>query len=212
VRAGALAAKDPLVDALGEQAEAGRPILGICNGAQVLVEAGLVPGGRGVAIALARNRMTDRTGYQARWSCCRVEPSSCVFTRLLPAGTLLAMPVAHGEGRFTAADPAVMEQLVASGQVPLRYADARGEPAIGFPDNPNGSECAAAAVGNPRGNVLAMMPHPERVLDLGAIARAVGGEWGARREDALERGDGAPFAPAPGMSVFAGLRAHMEDA
>lgn len=212
VRAGALAAKDPLVDALAGQAEAGRPVLGICNGAQVLVEAGLVPGGRGVALALARNRMPDRTGYQARWACCRVEETQCVFTRLLPPGTLLPMPVAHGEGRFTAADPGVMAGLVASGQVPLRYVDARGEPASGFPENPNGSEVAAAAVGNLRGNVLAMMPHPERVLDLGALARAVGGEWGARRDAALEQGGEAPFAPSPGMNLFAGLRAHLEDA
>lgn len=212
VRAGALAAKDPLVDALAAQAEAGRPVLGICNGAQVLVEAGLVPGGRGVAIALARNRMPDRSGYQARWASCRVEETQCVFTRLLPPGTLLPMPVAHGEGRFTAADPEVMAGLVSSGQVPLRYVDARGEIASRFPENPNGSEVAAAAVGNLRGNVLAMMPHPERVLDLGALARAVGGEWGARRDAALEQGGGAPFASSPGMNLFAGLRAHLEDA
>ena len=212
VRAGALAAKDPLVDALAEQAEAGRPVLGICNGAQVLVEAGLVPGGRGVAIALARNRMPDRTGYQARWARCRVEETQCVFTRLLPAGTVLPMPVAHGEGRFTAADPGVMAGLVGSGQVPLRYVDAQGEVAGDFPDNPNGSEVAAAAVGNLRGNVLAIMPHPERVLDLGAVARAVGGEWGARRDAAFEQGGEAPFGPSPGMSLFAGLRAHLEDA
>jgi phosphoribosylformylglycinamidine synthase len=212
VRAGALAAKDPLVDALSEQAERGRPVLGICNGAQVLVEAGLVPGGSGVSIALARNRMPDRTGYQARWSLCRVEESACVFTRLLPRGTILPMPVAHGEGRFTSGDPAVMERLAAGGQVPLRYVDPSGDVAASFPDNPNGSEVAAAAVGNARGNVLAMMPHPERVLDLGAVSRAVGGEWGARRDTALEQGGGAPFEPSPGMSFFVGLRAHMEDA
>ena len=212
VRAGVLAAKDPLVDALVEQADAGRPVLGICNGAQVLVEAGLVPGGSGVAIALARNRMPDRTGYHARWSWCRVEESTCLFTRRLPREALLPMPVAHGEGRFTAADPAVMAGLLAAGQVPLRYADARGEPAAGFPDNPNGSEVATAAVCNARGNVLAMMPHPERVPDLGAISRALAGDWGARRDAALEHGGGAPFAPAPGMSLFDGLRAHLEDA
>lgn len=212
VRAGALAAKDPLVGALAEQADAGRPILGICNGAQVLVEAGLVPGGGGVEVALARNRMPGRVGYHARWSQCRVEESACVFTRRLPRGTLLPMPVAHGEGRFTAADPAVIEGLLAAGQVPLRYADAHGEPAAGFPDNPNGSEVAAAALCNARGNVLAMMPHPERVPELGAISRALAGDWGDRRDAALEQGGDAPFAPAPGMSLFDGLRAHLEDA
>ncbi len=212
VRAGALAAKDPLVDALAERAEAGRPVLGICNGAQVLVEAGLVPGGRGVALALARNRMPDRTGYQSRWALCRVEEGPCVFTRRLAPGTVLPMPVAHGEGRFTAAEPDVMPALVASGQVALRYVDASGELATAFPGNPNGSECAAAAVGNLRGNVLALMPHPERVLDLGAVARSVGGEWGARRDAALEQGGAGAFSAAPGMSLFDGLRAHLEDA
>ena len=212
VRAGALAAKDPLVEALAAQADAGRPVLGICNGAQVLVEAGLVPGRGGVTLALARNRMPDRTGYQARWSYCRVEESRCVFTRRLPPGTLLPMPVAHGEGRFTAASPAVLEELLAGGQVPLRYADTRGEPATGYPENPNGSEVAAAAVCNARGNVLAMMPHPERVAELGAVARTVGGDWGARRDAALAAGGAAPFAPSPGMSLFVGLRAHLEDA
>jgi phosphoribosylformylglycinamidine synthase len=212
VRAGAIAAKDPLVGTLAEHAEAGRPVLGICNGAQVLVEAGLVPGGRGVALALARNRMPDREGYQSRWVRCRVEESACVFTRRLEPGTVLALPVAHGEGRFTAADSAVMPDLLAAGQVPLRYVDAAGEPATSWPDNPNGSEVAAAAVTNARGNVLAMMPHPERVLELGAVARSIGGEWGARRDDALERGGDAPYEPSPGMSLFRGLRAHLEDA
>jgi phosphoribosylformylglycinamidine synthase I len=212
VRAGALAAKDPLVESLAEQAGRGRPVLGICNGAQVLVEAGLVPGAGTVELALARNRMPDRTGYQSRWSRCRVEESSCVFTRRLPAGQVLPLPVAHGEGRFTAADPGTMEALLASGQVPLRYVDASGAPAEAFPDNPNGSEQSAAAVCNARGNVLAIMPHPERVLDLGAMTRSFGGEWGERRDRALERGGADAFADSPGMSLFTGLRAHLEDA
>jgi phosphoribosylformylglycinamidine synthase len=212
VRAGALAAKDPLLDALAEQAEKGRPVLGICNGAQVLVEAGLVPGGAGVELALARNRMPDRDGYQSRWVTCRVEESACVFTRHLEPGTALPLPVAHGEGRFTSARAGFLEELAGRGQVPLRYADASGEPADAFPANPNGSECAAAAVCNARGNVLAMMPHPERVLDLGAVARGVGGAWGARRDTALERGGDGAMAGAPGLLLFEGLRAHLQEA
>ncbi len=209
VRAGVLAAKDPLVEALAERAHAGAPVLGICNGAQVLVEAGLVPGGGLVELALARNRMPDRTGYLARWVECRIEPSACVFTRGLPAGTVLPLPVAHGEGRFTSARAGFLAELHARGQVPLRYVDARGEPTQEYPANPNGSEHAAAAVCNVRGNVLALMPHPERVLDVGALPRALGGAWGERRARALEAGGAAPFAPAPGLALFAGLRAYL---
>ncbi len=212
VRAGALSAKDPLLEALAAQAESGRPVLGICNGAQVLVEAGLVPGGGGVELALARNRMPDRDGYQSRWVTCRVEASACVFTRALEPGTLLPMPVAHGEGRFTSAREAFVEELLGRGQVPLRYAGADGGPATAFPANPNGSACAAAAVCNARGNVMAVMPHPERVLDLGAIARAVGGGGGARRDEALARGGPGPGAGSPGMLLFDGLRAHLQEA
>ena len=212
VRAGALAAKDPLLEVLAAEAGAGKPVLGICNGAQVLVEAGLVPGAGLVELALARNRMPQRHGYYARWVHCRVEESRCVFTRHLAPGSLLPLPVAHGEGRFTSAKRGAMAKLLAAGQVPLRYASASGEPATEFPDNPNGAELAVAAVCNLAGNVLALMPHPERVLDLGAVARSIGGEWGARRDRALERGGGQADAAAPGLALFEGLRAHLAEA
>ncbi len=188
----------------------GKPVLGICNGAQVLVEAGLVPGGGTIELALARNRMTERVGYYARWVVTRVEPSACVFTRALEPGTLLPLPVAHGEGRFVSRDPRRLEELLAEGQVPLRYARADGTPAAAFPDNPNGSEVAAAAVCNARGNVLALMPHPERAQDLGALARGIDGAWGRRRDRALADGD--LTAPGPGLLIFDGLRRHLEEA
>ncbi len=210
VRAGVLAAKDPLLDVLAEQAAAGKPVLGICNGAQVLVEAGLVPGGGGISLALARNRMPQRSGYYARWVRCRIEPSECLFTRNVPVGTMLPLPIAHGEGRFTSAKRGAMAALLERGQMPMRYADVAGEVASEFPDDPNGAELAAAAICNSAGNVLAMMPHPERTLSLGALARSVGGEWGARRDEALERGDEAAWAPAPGLAIFAGLASHFE--
>lgn len=209
VRGGALAAKHPLVDTLAAEAGRGKPVLGICNGAQVLVEAGLVPDDGRVELALARNRMPDRAGYYARWIYVRVDASPCVFTRHLPPGSLLPLPVAHGEGRFTARDPERMTGLAAHGQVPLVYVNAGGEPAAGFPANPNGAERDAAGVCNVRGNVLALMPHPERAQDLGGIARTVGGEWGARRDAAL--GAGGRDAAGPGLLLFEGLRRHLED-
>lgn len=210
VRAGALAAKDPLVEVLAEEAARGKPVLGICNGAQVLVEAGLVPGDAGVEIALARNRMPERSGYFARWVYTRAEPSPCIFTRGIPAGTLLPMPVAHGEGRFTARDPARMEALLRAGQVPLRYARADGRSADAFPENPNGAEAAAAAVCDARGTVLALMPHPERALDLGALSPGMTGAWSDARVAALMRGE--RDAPGPGLTLFTGLQRHLMEA
>jgi phosphoribosylformylglycinamidine synthase len=184
-------------------------VLGIGNGAQVLVEAGLVPGDDGVGLALARNRMPGRSGYHARWVQVRVEPSTCVFTRGLAPATLLPLPVAHAEGRFQSRRPGRLARLLESGQVPLRYARADGQPAREFPDDPNGSELAAAAVCNAAGNVLALMPHPERALDLGQLGRTVAGEWGERRERACESGT-VMGASGPGLLLFEGLRRHLE--
>jgi len=169
VRAGALAAKHPMVEVLAEEAERGKPVLGICNGAQVLVESGLVPGDGTVELALARNRMTARTGYYARWIRVRIERSNCVFTRHLEPGTVLPLPVAHGEGRFTSSAPARLSSRARAGRAPLRYAAADGRPARGFPDNPNGSRLGIAGMCNARGNVLGLMPHPER-----AVSEALG--------------------------------------
>jgi phosphoribosylformylglycinamidine synthase len=211
VRAGALAAKDPLMEVLGEEAASGKPVLGICNGAQVLVESGLVPENGAVELALARNRMSSRSGYYSRWITVRVEPSPCVFTRHLAPGTLLPLPVAHGEGRFTARRPGRLAALARSGRAPLRYAGADGALARRFPENPNGSQCAIAAVCNARGNVLAMMPHPERAQDAGALARVVAGAWGERRRAALEGVSGLEGG-GPGLALFEGLRRHLAEA
>ena len=233
VRAGALAAKDPMLDELVARAADGAPVLGICNGAQVLVEAGLVPGrspGRDrppsqgparsagpsddvvapVQLALARNRMPERTGYQTRWVWCRIEDSACVFTRGLEPGTLLPLPVAHAEGRFASAKKGRVESLVEAGQAPLRYCRADGSLAESFPDNPNGSEAAVAALCNAPGNVLALMPHPERAASLGQVSRSIGGAWGTRRDRALAVGDGSAFGDGPGMAFFRGLAGHFE--
>ena len=200
VRAGALSAKVEVH---------GKPVLGICNGAQILVEAGLVPGGGGVELALARNRMPGRSGYLARWVCLRVEPSPCVFTRTLAPGTVLPLPVAHGEGRFTSGTPGRVAALLERGQVPLRYATVHGALATAYPDDPNGSDEAAAAVCNAAGTVLALMPHPERALELGQLGRAVGGDWAERRRLACEAGTVAGAA-GPGVALFEGLRRHLE--
>jgi len=209
VRAGALAAKDPLVERLAEEAARGKPVLGICNGAQVLVEAGLVPGGGEVELALARNRMPDRAGYYTRWVYVRIEPSRCAFTRHLEPGTLLPMPAAHGEGRFVG-DAGRLAALLDDGRVPMRYATAAGSVATEFPALPNGSEAAAAAVCNAEGNVLAIMPHPERAQDLAGLCRTISGPWALERERRAAHhtpGDN----DGPGLELFRGLAARLEE-
>jgi phosphoribosylformylglycinamidine synthase subunit PurQ / glutaminase len=161
VRAGAIAARDGVVATIAAEAALGKPVLGICNGAQVLVEAGLVPGyGDGPSMALAANNR----GYRCTWVRLRLQvpPARTAFTTALGEGEVVAVPVAHGEGRFVTESAAVLERLVAGQQIPFIYATPDGQAATEFPDNPNGSIFAAAAVCNPAGNVLALMPHPER--------------------------------------------------
>jgi phosphoribosylformylglycinamidine synthase len=206
VRAGAIAAKDRVVDALFDAAEAGKPILGICNGAQILLEAGLVPGiepGR-VEMGLARNIMPDRDGYYTNWTHLRVMSDTSAATAAAVRGTILPIPVAHAEGRFVSSDEGLIDELFARGQIALVYARHDGSPADGFPSNPNGSTRAIAGVANPSGNVVAMMPHPERAAWLFQVPEALQGEWGARRRNA--RGGGRPDEPGPGAVVLDSLR------
>jgi phosphoribosylformylglycinamidine synthase len=179
--AGKLLAVD-LAHRLGEQLAAfvadGRPVIGICNGFQVLVKAGILPGstanGRrstnladGVATADDRPApvatLTDNASgqFECRWVQLAADPQSrCIFTQGLDRP--IEAPVAHGEGRFVARDEAALEALRAGGQVALRYV-AAGGPA-GYPANPNGSDDAIAGVCNLAGNVLGLMPHPEDAI------------------------------------------------
>jgi phosphoribosylformylglycinamidine synthase len=181
VRAGAIAAKDPLLEVLRGAAAGGKPILGICNGCQVLIESGIVPGIEpgAVEVALAANRQPGRRGYYSRWVGLAAEAGSrCAFVEGL-AGTFPA-PVAHAEGRFTHEDPAFFEQLARDGLLALRYVPLAG----GSGANPNGSLLDAAGLTSSGGNVLAMMPHPERALQLRMVPEDLPHAWGALRRDA----------------------------
>ena len=164
VRAGVIAAQDKLMDTIHEQAKAGKPVLGICNGAQVLIETGLVPGLNGeIQMALAPNINPRVGGFYCTWTYIKNGPgkTTCAFNRFLDKGEIIPIPIAHGEGRFTTKDSGLLEKLRESGQVVFRYCNKSG--GIGeFPTNPNGSLYNIAGVCNPKGNVLAMMPHPER--------------------------------------------------
>ena len=200
VRAGAVAAKDPLLEALLAADAAGKPILGICNGCQVLVEAGLVPGlARGrVEVALAPNRIPGRRGYFSRWVVLEaVAGSRCRFLEGLPR--TLPVPIAHAEGRFTHEDPAFFARLRDEGLLAYRYAAA--SPQGEGPGNPNGSLLATAAMTNPAGNVLAIMPHPERAAWLFQVPEDLDHPWGRRRRELIGE-HGALLGAGPGLAVL----------
>jgi phosphoribosylformylglycinamidine synthase len=173
VRAGAIWAKWMLAKS-GRELKAfideNRPILGICNGFQVLVEAGLLPGFDGMApypeAALATN---FPPGYNCRWVYLKHEnDGKCIFTLKIPRGKVLRIPVAHSEGRFMFAkekEKQLLERLYENNQLVLRYCNKNGEYAEGsFPANPNGSFHDIAGICNPEGTIFGLMPHPERAF------------------------------------------------
>jgi phosphoribosylformylglycinamidine synthase subunit PurQ / glutaminase len=158
LRAGVIARFSPVMRAVSAFAADGGLVLGICNGFQVLAEAGLVPG------ALLRNRGLRFLGRDVRIVAQRLDTP---FTSLVGDGRPLQLPIAHGEGCYFA-DEATLNELERDGQVLFRYVDADGRRAgtDGDPANPNGSLRAIAGVLNARGNVAGLMPHPERASDL----------------------------------------------
>ncbi len=151
LRAGALAAKSPVMEAVRHFAQEGRYVIGVCNGFQVLTEAGILPG------ALLANLNLHFTCKEVG---VRVERVDLPFTRLYRKGQVLKLPIAHAEGRYYA-DEDTLARLEGEGRVVFRYAPLKGEGDY----NPNGSLNDIAGIVNEKGNVLGMMPHPERAVD-----------------------------------------------
>ncbi|MBU4266147.1 MAG: phosphoribosylformylglycinamidine synthase subunit PurQ [Candidatus Altiarchaeota archaeon] len=170
VRAGAIFAariKSRLMPQLSEFIDNGNLIAGICNGFQILTELGILPGFDGISrhpeAALTTNKPAR---FQCRPTYLRHE-NSCKVTGKIDEGKVLQIPVAHAEGRFTFGekDEEFLQRLIDNKQIVFRYCRADGEDAGKFPWNPNGSLHDIAGISNPEGNVLGMMPHPERAID-----------------------------------------------
>jgi phosphoribosylformylglycinamidine synthase subunit PurQ / glutaminase len=161
LRTGAIARFSPIMDAVRAFAAAGGPVLGICNGFQVLLEAGLLPG------AMLRN---DSLHFRCEHVHVRVEHSDTPFTLEATTGRVLRIPIAHGEGNYYA-EPDVLERLERNRQVIFRYVTPAGEVAPGA--NPNGSLNSIAGICNETRNVVGLMPHPERACEL-AVGSADG--------------------------------------
>lgn len=153
LRVGAIARFSPVMDAVVEFAERGGLVLGICNGFQILVEAGLLPG------ALLRNRSLH---FVCKFVHLRVENTETPFTHRYRKGQVIRIPIAHGDGRYYC-DRETLAKLERNGQIVFRYCTPDGH--ITDDANPNGSLANIAGIVNERGNVLGMMPHPERASE-----------------------------------------------
>ena len=153
LRGGAIARFSPIMEAVAEFAQAGKPVLGICNGFQILTEAGLLPG------TLLRNSSLK---FVCDWVNVRIETDRTPFTNGIDPGTVLRLPIAHGQGSYYIG-PDQIQQLEDNDQVTFRYTDPTGAPTEAA--NPNGSLANIAGVSNEAGNVVGLMPHPERAFD-----------------------------------------------
>jgi phosphoribosylformylglycinamidine synthase I len=163
LRCGAIARFAPVIEPLREFAARGGPVLGICNGFQILTEAHLLPG------ALLRNQSLQ---FRCQWTYIRIEQSDTAWTEGYAPGEVIRLPIAHGDGAYFA-DAETLARLEGSGRVVARYCAENGEATADA--NPNGAIHNIAAVSNEAGNVVGLMPHPERATD-----PAIGGDDGLR--------------------------------
>ena len=153
LRTGAIARFSPIMEAVRTFAAAGGPVLGICNGFQILCEAGLLPG------ALIRNRSLQ---FRCEHIFIKTVNNNAAFTGKIPSGKILRVPIAHGEGCYFADDP-TLEKLKGEGRIIWQYCNERGE--LTEASNPNGSLMNIAGICNEAGNVAGLMPHPERASE-----------------------------------------------
>ncbi len=150
LRCGAIARFSPVMDSVVSFAEAGKPVIGICNGFQVLCESHLLPG------ALILN---DSLQFRCEWTHLRRDGGDTPWASAIPAGDVIRIPISHGDGNYFA-EPGTLDELERDSRVIFRYCDEHGD--VTAEANPNGSQRNIAGIINRRGNVLGMMPHPER--------------------------------------------------
>jgi len=197
IRAGAIAAHDRMMDSIIEAALAGKPVLGICNGAQILLESGLVPGTAAVrtpTAAFTHNAPVPRFVCRRVWLKAVVPPERCALLAALPKDAIVPAWAAHGQGRLVAAD-AELDVIRRDGHLALIYVrdDGEADPAA----VPNGSALACAGLTNRAGNVLAIMPHPERDA------------WNVNHP--LRARTASPWAPSGGSIFFAAFAAAVRE-
>lgn len=171
-RAGLIASLDPIMDVIRSEVAKGKPLLGICNGAQVVVETCMVPGNGKLELCLANNkRIKDGevvgTGFINMDVTLKAtaKPGRCAFNIGIDSGSMHhRVPIAHGEGRFTTTNLEALREIESNDQIVFKYCDEQGNIENNYPVNPNGAFKNAAAICNSAGNVMAIMPHPERAF------------------------------------------------
>lgn len=209
VRSGAIAAKLPIVERINTMANAGTPLLGICNGCQILAEAGLIvaltPGY--VDVGMAPNSYnSEPAGYICDWKyVVATNPKASIFTQYYTVNDVLPVPIAHGEGRFVISDRVTQHF---SDVAAFQYCTPTGEVIDTFPVNPNGSMKSIAAISNPAGNVMGIMPHPERAAYLRQIPVSISGGWALEKHRLLQ---GGTDQAGPWEKLFIGMRDAAKD-
>ena len=208
IRAGVIAAKDPIFKIIKKEAENGKPVLGICNGAQALVECGMIPGLKDkVEMALAPNKNPFISGYYCTWVFIKSEQEKgkCTFTKSTEKNEVIPIPIAHGEGRFVTRDKELLQKLIKNNQIIFRYSTKDGKIEDKFPTNPNGAVYNIAAICNRKGNVMAIMPHPERASfirqlpDITALKNSASGSISAME------------SAAPAGKMFSSMKKYIEE-
>lgn len=196
IRAGVISAKDPIMKIIRKEAEKSKVVLGICNGCQVLVESGIIPGLKDkVQMALAPNINPFVSGFYCTWV--KIKNSSkkgTAFNLNMDKDEIIDIPIAHAEGRFTTKDKVLIQHLIRNDQLLFRYCDELGNIKDKFPINPNGSLINMAGVCNKKGNVLAMMPHPERA------------SWMRQVPEMHNRGEES----GPGRKIFESIKEYLK--
>ena len=206
IRAGVIMAKDPVFKIIKKEAENGKPVLGICNGAQALVECGMIPGLKNkVEMALAPNKNPFVSGYYCTWVHIKSneEEGRCAFTKFTKKDEIIPIPIAHGEGRFTTKDNELINRLIKNRQIIFRYSTKEGKIEDKFPTNPNGAIYNIAAICSKKGNVIAIMPHPERasfIRQLPDITELKNNAVGRISDEEK---------PAPAMRIFDSMRKYI---